>query len=722
MTPSSSLPPLKTVHLFRDRAFILAACALVLILCLATWDWFQVQAAEEYVQSTDDAIRQTVVTFSTLKDAETGQRGYLLTSNPAYLTPYHVAQTELTSQLHALGVLVAQDPQLAPLFQYLQSEISAKMNELQLTVALQQQNHSAGALAIVNGNAGLQHMGNIRRTINQLHSRLQQELESRRREAQASMVRARVVSVGASCALFILVGIATLKLKREKEAAEAANQFKSLFLANMSHELRTPLNAILGYSDMLLEEAESDDQFAFIPDLQKIRTAGKHLLELINAVLDLSKVESGKMDLYLENFSVHELVSEVLSVSRPLIERNNNSLTTSIDPAVGSMRTDQLKLRQCLLNLLSNASKFTSNGTVNLNVSKVGDETINFVVTDTGIGISKEHLSHIFEPFIQGDPSTTRKFGGSGLGLAITRRFTHLMGGEIFVASEQGVGTSFTLTLPRILETDQAAGQSDSALATTKQQQGMVLIIDDDATIHDLLRRNLAKLGFGIEGAFGGEEGLRLARRLRPRTIILDVMMPGMDGWSVLSALKNDPETADIPVIMLTIVDDKNMGFSLGAAEYLTKPIDRNRLVSVLMQYRRPSGNVALVVDDDLPTREMLCRFLEADDWKVVQADNGRIALGTLSSVSPNLILLDLMMPEMDGFEFLESIHNHPAWRNIPVIVITAKNLTEEDHQRLNGDVTRVLEKGLFKVDELLAQVKDVISRPGRIPGESAST
>jgi GAF domain-containing protein/CheY-like chemotaxis protein len=513
------------------------------------------------------------------------------------------------------------------------------------------------------------------------------------------------------------LAIQNARLFRELEAKsrelEVASRHKSEFLANMSHELRTPLNAIIGYSEMLQEEARDQSAGDFIPDLERIHAAGKHLLELINAVLDLSKIEAGKMELYLETFEVGPLVRDVAAGLEPLAQKSANRLEVECAPDVGAMRADLTKLRQALLNLLSNACKFSERGVVTVAVTREpaageGGDSIVLAVRDTGIGMTPEQMARLFEEFAQADATTTRRFGGTGLGLALSRRLCRMMGGDITVASAPGRGSTFTIRLPA--EVREAAREAPAPTAREPLRPGSthVLVIDDDGAVRDLMARFLGKEGFGVATAVGGEEGLRLARELQPDVITLDVLMPGMDGWSVLAALKSDTALADIPVVMLTMLDDRNLGYALGAADYLTKPIDRERLVAVLGRHRQDLP--VLVVDDDPDFRELARRLLEREGYTVIEADNGRAALARLRDATPGVILLDLMMPEMDGFDVVAAIQGDAAWRPIPVVVITAKDLSPEDHERLNGYVARVLQKGALSREALLGEVRDLVA------------
>ncbi len=509
-----------------------------------------------------------------------------------------------------------------------------------------------------------------------------------------------------------MVAERTAELVDANDKAEAANRAKSEFLANMSHELRTPLNAIINYSEMLYEDAEDAGNEDFLPDLDRIQSAGKHLLRLINNILDISKIESGKMDVFAETFSVSKVLEEVRQMMLPLVEKNGNTLFVDYPPDVGEMHSDLTKVRQCLVNLMSNASKFTENGEIRCSVHQVSDDgsdMLHFAIADTGIGMTEEQLQKIFSAFTQADASTTRRYGGTGLGLAITRNFAEMLGGEVTVESEYGKGTTFTVILPAHFRTMAEEAAEESKTEEPDTAVSTVLVIDDDPSVHDALEGQLKDSGYGVLRAFNGEQGIKLARERKPDIILLDILMPSVDGWAVLRAIKADAEIKQIPVIILTKTRERSFAFALGAADFVTKPFDSRELIQRLDRIRETdAGAHILIVDDDPGTRAMLRRVLEKTEWPIVEAANGNEGLQRVRQSRPSAVLLDLMMPEMDGFQFVSQLRKTPEWASIPVLVITAKDLSAEERAYLKGTTEQIVQKGEFDRSDLLATIRSV--------------
>ena len=496
-------------------------------------------------------------------------------------------------------------------------------------------------------------------------------------------------------------------LEKARDAALAASRAKSEFLANMSHELRTPLNAIIGYSEMAMEELDADSQMH--EDMKVIRKAGGHLLTLIDDVLDISKIEADRVELVTENFPVSDLIGSVEETIKPVAENNKNRIVATIEDGISLVRADRTRLRQVLFNVVSNANKFTKEGTVSIsarNIERDGVRWVQFDVTDTGIGITKEQQAKLFQPFVQADSSTTREYGGTGLGLVICKRLTEMMGGTIELESEKGKGTTIRICLPP------GDGRSDAESAAREDSASnapVILVIDDEENDRELVARVLSKRGFHVEVASSGQTGIELAARLRPAAIVLDVNMPRMSGWDVLSALKLSEKTSSIPVVMLTVMHQEEVGRALGAVDYLIKPLQPRTLVEVLRRHVPTDTGRVLVVEDDEPTRELMTRTLRSAGHIVVEAANGKIALDRLDEANPQVIVLDLMMPVMDGMMFLHHLRAMERYAHVPVIVATAQMLTDADREKLAATTQQVIEKKAHSRSELLTLIADEI-------------
>jgi signal transduction histidine kinase/CheY-like chemotaxis protein len=520
------------------------------------------------------------------------------------------------------------------------------------------------------------------------------------------------------------LGVLVDDLAVARDEANKASQAKSLFVANMSHELRTPLNAVIGLAALLKEDAEDDGLEDYKEPLNRIHTAGNHLLELINDVLDVSKIEAGKMDFHVEEFGLSQLINEVANTTQHLAETNENKLIVDCPENVGAMKSDITRVRQIAFNLVSNACKFTEKGEVHISLEKRELDSTEFVeikVRDTGIGMTEDQMGKLFSSFTQADSSTTRKYGGTGLGLSISKQLANMMGGDLTVESELGKGSIFTALLPATSENieeehsqevvHKPADVKKEVVARSKDKR--VLVIDDDPIVRDLMKTHLENDGFEVILAAGGKEGINLARTEKPSVITLDILMPEMDGWSVLRTLKADPETENIPVVMASILDEQKQGLALGANDYVSKPVNRDKLITALRRFVGPGpGKSVLIVEDDPDSRMFLRRLLRTEEYEVFEAVNGQDGLDQLESMetNPDIILLDLMMPVMDGFEFLEQIKKIDSQSRIPILVVTAADLNEKDLARLRGGVENIIQKGEMTRDQIIDEVSTLIS------------
>ncbi|MBK8510448.1 MAG: response regulator [Candidatus Competibacter sp.] len=511
---------------------------------------------------------------------------------------------------------------------------------------------------------------------------------------------------------------AALELETARDEAESANRAKSTFIANMSHELRTPLTAVLGYCELIEEDLRDLGEEALLADLNKINLNARHLLGLINDVLDLSKIEAQKMDVHAIEFTLGSLLHEVEAATGGLLAKNDNSLTLTAEAPDTVLATDDLKIKQILLNLIGNAAKFTTQGQITVHAAQIEENGVphtRFSVADTGIGMSQDQLANLFQRFTQADQTTTRKYGGTGLGLALTRALSIMLGGRIDVASVEGQGTTFTVTVPTRYQkpTVETAAESEAAADKPSEPKApnykvpSVLVVDDDPAARELLTRHLEREGFSVTTAASGREGLESIKAHRPLAVLLDVMMPGLDGWHVLRAIRQDPETQDIPVIMQTVLDEKNFAYALGATGYLKKPVRRNDLADALQAIAVPSsGQQVLIVDDDRAASERLIEMLHRDGWNCRMALNGTEGLKALADAKPDLVLVDLIMPEMDGYAFIREVRKNPDFDALPLVVMTAEDVQSGKVRSLANDTAGIVQKGSMPLADLVADLR----------------
>ena len=505
----------------------------------------------------------------------------------------------------------------------------------------------------------------------------------------------------------------TKELFFAKEKAESAAQAKSEFLANMSHELRTPLNAIIGFCEILIEDATELKQEGVVSDLEKIHTSGIDLLALINDILDLSKIEVKKIDINISSFEMKNLVNSVKTTLEPYAKINRNKIQINLPKKSIVVSSDELKIRQILFNLLTNACKNSEESDINLTITR---ETVKkaqyivFKVQDFGVGIPKNKMKEIFEPFNQGNLTDNSKLKGTGLGLTISKTYSELLGGYIHVKSKEGIGSTFTSYILQDYNRDKVKSEEYKIVETPQivpfPQKGKILVIDDDINFLDLIDRRLTKEGYLVFTANNGQSGLNKANKLIPDIIILDIVMPDMDGWTVYKKLKKTPLISQIPVIIVTIGDYEKMAKDFGVVDFLAKPIKWNTLNVILSKYKIISKSKhILVIDDDSATRIILRKMLVKDGWRVDEAENGKVAFDRIKKEKPELILLDLLMPVMDGFKFLKVIKAEHSLIDIPIIVITSKDLTADDYSYLTANVDRVIQKGDYTRKEIINRI-----------------
>ncbi|WMW21346.1 response regulator [Methanolobus mangrovi] len=514
-----------------------------------------------------------------------------------------------------------------------------------------------------------------------------------------------------------------------KIVAESANRAKSDFLATMSHELRTPLNSIIGFSDLILEGNAgelTDPQSRYITN---ISTSGKHLLSLINNVLDLSKIEAGKMELYLEEFPVEETLIEVKQLMTTLANKKGITVNYNVDQPVTMICADKIKLKQILYNLISNAIKFTpQHGTIDVNVEAL-ENIVRFSVKDNGIGISEEGLARLFQPFTQLDSAANRQYEGSGLGLTLVKRFVELHKGRIWVESEPGKSTTFTFELPldenidspdkrdnAPENVDSIPDSPDDAPAhiipeNSTGDEALILVVEDDETSRELLEETLKYAGYRVISTSKGEEAIKLAENMNPFAITLDVMMPGMDGWDVLKELKRKESTRHIPVVITTMLDDRKIGTELGAEEHFIKPVEKEILIATLEKirsYNSKSSFRVLVVDDEKIAVEMMEEMLKDTNYDVLTAYGGQEAIVTALNDHPDVIVLDLMMPNVTGYDVIKALKENKGTKDIPIIICTARHLEREDEEALKGQISGFMQKGEFSKEKLISCIRNL--------------
>jgi len=532
-------------------------------------------------------------------------------------------------------------------------------------------------------------------------------------------------------------------LRETNQELTRLNKVKSEFIATMSHELRTPLNSILGFSELL-----RDDHTTPLTDKQKhyavnIHNSGNHLLQLINNLLDLAKIESGKFSLQYESIPLRKIISEVDSVIRPLVDKKTQRFEVRLDDAIHFVRVDRMKFTQILYNLLSNAMKFTApEGQITLDAEihtdlsspdfsafissgiEAAGTYLVLRVRDTGIGIRPEDQDRIFSEFEQVAGSHVQPSEGTGLGLALTKRLVEHHGGRIAVASQEGQGSVFTVVIPQTPETlpqtmasadelSEELEEEEDLLPETERRGALVLLVEDDAATAELMTHYLAEGGYRVAHAFNGAEAVKRVREAEPFAVILDIMLPGKNGWQILQELQSDDTTQDIPVIILSIIDNPDLGFALGAADYLIKPVRKETLLEKLQELnfvkskgRRPVN--ILCIDDNEGVRELLKEILEEEGYDVISAATGKDGVAKALHYRPDLVILDLLIPDMDGFELSQALKNNAATADIPIIVLTAKDITVEERLRLVGNTESIMQKSCFSKEDLLAHIRDL--------------
>ena len=485
------------------------------------------------------------------------------------------------------------------------------------------------------------------------------------------------------------------QLEEKNRQLEVASRHKSEFLAQMSHELRTPLNAVIGFSEVLLERLFGELNEKQEEYLRDILGSGRHLLSLINDVLDVSRVEAGRMELEFRDLDVERVIEDALVLVREQAAKRGQTVALDVDADVPQARADERRIKQVVANLVGNAVKFTPEGGRIVVGARCVDDTVQVFVSDNGIGVAAGDQERIFEAFSQASAGPQPKPEGTGLGLTLSRQIVELHGGRLWLESRAGEGSTFTFSLPtRPGTTTPATAAPDRPGVDAGAGGRTVLLVEDDEHSIELLSLYLQDSGFDVVVARSGEEGLALARRLRPQGIVLDILLPGLDGWEFLARSKVDPAIAEIPVIIVSMVDERGRGLALGAADYLVKPIARGDLLGALSRVTGASQATVLTIDDDPLALELATAVLEPAGYMVLTARTGSNGVALARSAQPDVILLDLVMPEVDGFAVVEQLRADPRTSSIPIVVLTSKTLTTEDERRLRGRIASLARKG----------------------------
>ena len=704
--------------------------------------------ASQWVSHTHDVLAELEATASAVSEARTATRGYVITGQEVFLEPYQGATSGVRTHFDRVKSLTTDNDRQQLRAAILKNALTAELNTLQGDIDVRSQQGFDAARQRVATELVLKQMKEVGSVISEMKQEEEDLLKRRTLDFQASTRKTTLTFSSVILFEFLLLGLvyyllrrdmaerkrteeATLKLNSQLTAmneqlevrnheAERATQLKSKFLASMSHELRTPLNAIVGFSELLGEQTAgqlNDKQKRFV---NHIKHGSNHLLQLINDILDLSKIEAGQLELRCEDFQVEDALPEVLSTIRPLAMAKNIHVQHKFG-AVRPVYADRVRFKQILYNLLSNAVKFTPmGGSIDIDCAE-SKNAVRVSVSDTGIGIRPEDQNLVFEEFRQVEGNTEAASEGTGLGLAITKRLVEQQGGKISLESELGKGSRFTFTLPtgsgipaQVLPVKETS-KAGVAIAASRQKP-LILVIDDEVPARELLASYLDS-EYQIAMADSGAEALHKAQQLRPDAITLDVLMPGGNGFETLVALRKAPETANIPIIIVSIVDQKQVGFALGAADYLIKPIRKPELLEAIRKHVVPHADddsSILLVDDDPKALELLSETLRSAGYETQSVGSGARALEVLSAKLVGAVLLDLLMPSMDGFQVIRHIRQEPRMKELPILVMTAKSLTPDEIALLNRDTQALFQKSGSWQHELIVEISRALQKRGR--------